>query len=614
MDEIFREVAHYLTKAGLACSDIRPTAKGNLRIQLFDGRVSLLWKSVEAGPPDRLRLLDRPVLAAAGAPYETVRSVVERLGKLLSRLDHTVVGMLDRRNREITSVTKSPKGLLGLMGNTLAAGKPVWGSWKLVSVRELKKGGRFRLRFAAGGTRVEFALLPDANDAAAAHAWHVTPLGAVVTVRDERKVEDRQYTENQLESLLAYLFATSIHPGMRWVSPPTQQRKVRARPAAKPFLSPAADLPVAAGNADAVAARCPKAWVIAERLGSGKLLPCCSRFIKADTLALCESPETHTLLGAWNSEGMRRIRRAWANGCPEETCHADCTRFHGGSAEDRWILKAPISRPAYENAVMALKEFSAGVEELKSLPQSVMVSVSNRCNSRCIMCSSHAAEQWFPDLAGTTMNRAETEEIESLFPILRVLSIIGGEPLIEPEAQRFLARFDAVRFPDGVAHIVTNGLLLTPLLLRELRRTRLALTVSVNAACAETYEFITGLPNGYEQVLKNLRALVDAAPGFAVPPSLTLSFVVMKANYQELPAFMRLARSLNADIRLLPVFGDQGSQSIFTSEELLHGVTEFFEKQVLPEMNGYPPRYRQMVEYMVQVQRARLKRRDFSPY
>jgi len=257
---------------------------------------------------------------------------------------------------------------------------------------------------------------------------------------------------------------------------------------------------------------------------------------------------------------------------------------------------------------------AAGAEVLQALPQCVMISVSDRCNSRCIMCSLQAQPGTEACQDAAVLTEAEAEEIESFFPVLRLLSITGGEPLLEPRARALIARLDAERFPDGTAHMVTNGLLLTPSLTRELRRTRLALTVSVNAASAATHELITGLRGGFEQVVGNLRALVEAGRDFVAPPRLTLSFVVMRSNFRELPDFMRLARSLDADIRLLPVFGDQAGQSIFTSEPLLREVTEFLEQRVMPETTGCAASFGHMVGHMIRVQRARLERRDFAPY
>jgi wyosine [tRNA(Phe)-imidazoG37] synthetase (radical SAM superfamily) len=527
---------------------------------------------------------------------------VERLQEVLGRLDRAALAILDLRNREVTSVGRSAQGLLGLMADTLAVGAPAWGPWSLVDARLRTQSGheRFSLLFAAAGKQVELGLLPDADDPDAARAWLTTPLGKVVTLRDERDDADRRLPEHQLERPLAFMLATSLHAGMRWVAPSPSRR--------------AADLLTELGLPEQLAARCGKPWLIAERLGSGRLLPCCERFIEETTLAQCETTATGSLLAAWNSAGMQRIRRAWATGRPEDACVRDCPRFHGGSEADNWLREAPRSRAAHDNAALALREMAAGAEVLRARPQCVMISVSDRCNSRCIMCSLQAQPGTDVGEVGTVLTEAEAEEVESLFPVLRLLSVSGGEPLLEPRARSLIARLDAERFPDGTAHMVTNGLLLTPSLTRELRRTRLALTVSVNAACAETHELITGVRGGFEQVVGNLRVLVEAGRDFVARPQLTLSLVVMRSNFRELPAFMRLARSLDADLRLLPVFGDQAGQSIFTSEALLREVTDFLEQRVLPETAGLAPSFGHMVGHMIRVQRARLERRDFTPY
>ena len=187
-DEFLDGISRHLSEGGLPCRGIRPTAGGDLRITLDGGAPLLLWKTVEAGPGDDLRLLGRPLVAAAGVPRRAVQAVVTRLDALVSRLDRASIGRLDLRNREVATVARSAEGLLWLMADALAVGEPAWGLWRLTGVFGRRTAGheRFCLVFASGRTRVECAFLPDADDPAVARAWLKTPLGAAITVRDGR--------------------------------------------------------------------------------------------------------------------------------------------------------------------------------------------------------------------------------------------------------------------------------------------------------------------------------------------------------------------------------------------------------------------------------------------
>lgn len=600
LDRFCARLALFLTRAGLSCTAVWPTVDGRLQFEL-GGRI-WTW-STRRAQPGQPALFERSIEAPEAASKVLVADTAARLARALTRLDRQALGLLDLRNREVREVRRSAEGLLRLIAHASAA----WGSFTLESVRNEEAQGhdRFALGFSDGQARVVLAFLPDADDPAAQEAWLRTPLGALVTVQDERDVAAQTDPMQQPERLLAWLLSTGIHGQMHW--------HPLERSEATPPPRRAASLELARLPAETFE-RCTKAWTMAERLGSGKLLPCCQRFLRRETVAQCEQVAETSLLSAWNSAGMQQVRRAWAQGQPWLTCEKDCMRMHGALEEDRWIFEVPTTPAVRDNALLALREMAEGAEVLKSLPQRVMVTASDRCNIRCVMCSITSTPEAMRAPAGHAMSQAEVDEIVALFPVLRLLSIGGGEPLLEPLVCQLLRRFDATQYPDGHVHMVTNGLLLSDAVLDDLWVTRLGLTVSVNASNTETYTRITGLPGGFERLMANLRAFNEAAPDFVVAPRLVLSFVVMKDNYSELVDFMHLARDLGAGIRLLPVFGELGDQSVFTDEAMLRSVTAHLAQRVLPATQGLPEGYRHMVEHVWRMHDVRLRAGDFRPY
>ena len=82
----------------------------------------------------------------------------------------------------------------------------------------------------------------------------------------------------------------------------------------------------------------------------------------------------------------------------------------------------------------------------------------DHCNMNCRGCShfSPVAEPWFADV---DTFRGDLEALSRLFRSVRTLRLMGGEPLLHPQVERFLVSARAV-FPKARIHLVTNGLLL----------------------------------------------------------------------------------------------------------------------------------------------------------
>jgi molybdenum cofactor biosynthesis enzyme MoaA len=358
---------------------------------------------------------------------------------------------------------------------------------------------------------------------------------------------------------------------------------------------------------------CLRPWTTAERMGSWQVLPCCNEYLRPEVLLQCDS-STESLMDAWNSPGLQAVRRAIASGNPHATCREDCPTFHADNEQsDAWIFAKPASRAVYDNTVKVLHEMIDGVERVESIPPHIHVAVEEDCNIRCVMCGV-VADDKVRERPQQVLSAAGAEEIAALLPAVRSLCLNGGEPTMAPVTREILSRLDVEKHPDTAAQMITNGILLTPKYMEALKKARLQLIVSVNAATPATFERITGRKGGFERVMQNIRALVDPSAGFLVPPHVMLSFVVMKDNYRELPAFFRIAHELKVSVRLLPVFGVRGNQSFFTDEASLREVSEFFEREVVPSATPYAPEFRTAAERMSHLLKERLERRDFSAF
>ena len=84
------------------------------------------------------------------------------------------------------------------------------------------------------------------------------------------------------------------------------------------------------------------------------------------------------------------------------------------------------------------------------------ISVTDRCNFRCVYCMPQEGLQWLPKAEILTYEEI-TEVVRQLSPLgLRRLRITGGEPTIRPDLVRLVAMLRAVPEIEDIA-LSTNG-------------------------------------------------------------------------------------------------------------------------------------------------------------
>lgn len=197
-----------------------------------------------------------------------------------------------------------------------------------------------------------------------------------------------------------------------------------------------------------------------------------------------------------------------------------------------------------DRAIESLRD-SAALTFMEIRPLNVEMDLTGRCNQRCIMCYlSHPPDSFGgqPDLSAGDFRRMAGQ----IFPAAYRLSLsVAAEPLLH-EAFPALVR-EAMRYRIPKVHMSTNGMLLTRPISGMLAQLGVhGLNVSLDASCRATYE---RLHRGgvFDTVLENIETLNRMKERHVTTrPELSLSFVLMKSNFREVPAFLRLADSLGA--------------------------------------------------------------------
>ena len=174
------------------------------------------------------------------------------------------------------------------------------------------------------------------------------------------------------------------------------------------------------------------------------------------------------------------------------------------------------------------------------------VSVTDRCNFRCIYCRSAEPENYQPPEHLLTW-----PELLRLCGILgrlglRKIRVTGGEPLVRPGVEEFIARLAALGLYEDIA-MTTNGFTLAEraatLHAAGLRR----VNISLDSLRPERFDAITRTRGALRRVL----AGIDAAQATALAPVKVNGVVVRGFNDDEIVDFARVARKKGWILRFI---------------------------------------------------------------
>ena len=161
------------------------------------------------------------------------------------------------------------------------------------------------------------------------------------------------------------------------------------------------------------------------------------------------------------------------------------------------------------------------------------------CNLRCRHCWLAPKYQSSESSRGSLDFPLFREILKQAQPLgLTAVTLTGGEPLLHP---RFGELIEVIQAADLGLVVETNGLLITPVLARNLARGKTpSISVSLDGVDAETHEWVRGVSGSFKRAVEGIQHLVGAG----LRPQII--FTVMRANQEQMPAVVRLAEELGA--------------------------------------------------------------------
>ena len=219
-------------------------------------------------------------------------------------------------------------------------------------------------------------------------------------------------------------------------------------------------------------------------------------------------------------------------------------RARFSNALRRWrpcpILKsnwAILFWEASKESVALTDKFGRQITDLR-------VSVTDRCNFRCVYCRSADPENHMAEHA-----LLEWNEFERLARILvgmgiRKVRVTGGEPLVRPGVEDFVARLKAIGVQD--LSMTTNGHLLAERCDRLVAAGLDRINISLDSLNREKFEKVTRTKT-FDQVL----AGIEAAQASPLRPVKVNAVLVRGLNDDEVEAFAEFAREKDIVMRFI---------------------------------------------------------------
>lgn len=234
-----------------------------------------------------------------------------------------------------------------------------------------------------------------------------------------------------------------------------------------------------------------------------------------------------TIDAVWRGEKIKTLRNALTK-----------YNFHSGCEFCEWRMS---SGGFSSLSVKAFDRFPV-TEFAPAWPQNMEFSISNTCNLECAMCSGIASSairahrEKLPPLPRVYQDIFFLD-LEKYLPHLRRAKFLGGEPFLQSECFRIWDMMieRELRTP---CHVTTNGTQWNVRVEHVLSKLPFSIAVSMDGVTKRTIESIR-VRAVYERLLANFRTFHAYAR--ANKTCITLTFCLMRQNWQELGAFCAFA-------------------------------------------------------------------------
>ena len=224
------------------------------------------------------------------------------------------------------------------------------------------------------------------------------------------------------------------------------------------------------------------------------------------------------------------------------------------------------------------------VDGFGRIGRKLRISITDRCNMRCVYCMPNGNTEWFEQ-----NNILTYDEIVKLATILARLGIekirvTGGEPLGRPKVEDLIKTLSNIDEIKAIS-MTTNGLLLRDKVM-QLRDAGLSsINVSLDTFKEDRFKAITGI-RGLNKIMNAIRVADDAGL------KIKINTVIMRGwNDDEIADFARFARFTGYTVRFIEFMPLDGSgiwepNLVVTKNETINRISKDVKELVRVENNN----------------------------
>lgn len=283
----------------------------------------------------------------------------------------------------------------------------------------------------------------------------------------------------------------------------------------------------------------------------GDMVPCC----EAQEIPLNNPGET--ALESWNNENYRELRRALAEGERPERCNVCWHNEDSGIVSNRQQWEHD-NWETFSDIISVNSDYS-----VNNAPFWVELKVSNFCNLKCIMCSTHSSYKRVADLDILKKYQADGYETRLLRPTdlfaslnewpelwdtVHTLQFTGGEPIINKEHYDLLEGIPQhlkskirLRYASNLSYIKFKKYDLIKIW-NEFKHVNIKVSMD---GVGDVYNYIRQ-DGDWDTVYANMLAL-NNEPGIDVAAGIT----VQAHNIYQMPEFFQFWKDSPVDLKFI---------------------------------------------------------------
>ena len=210
------------------------------------------------------------------------------------------------------------------------------------------------------------------------------------------------------------------------------------------------------------------------------------------------------------------------------------------------------------------------VDGFGRIARKLRISITDRCNMRCVYCMPSGNTEWFEQ--NNILTYDEIVRLASIVARLGIqkIRITGGEPLVRPKVEDLILMLSNIDEIKAIS-MTTNGLLLRDKAMKLRDAGLSSVNVSLDTFKEDRFKAISGVW-GLDKVMNGMRAAENAGLKIKV------NTVIMRGwNDDEIVDFARFARSTGYTVRFIEFMPLDGSgiwepNLVVTKNETIHRI------------------------------------------